>query len=1017
MKKHKIIIMIFFIILAILLIKNDSNAAYISNDINNIDEDEYPGYKNALLRLKNEYPNWDIKLLYTGLDWNYVIEHERTGHGNVPKSLIYDTFDESWRCQEEECIDRKYDVSGRWYCASRRAIEYMMDPRTSLDDSYIFQFQNLSSSLGERNEINKMVEETFLDEESGACVDAILYAAHRYDISPFHLVSRIIQEQGPAGSGRMNGYVYKKSVVYNLFNIKVSGNTDAGLLNGAAYAYDQEWFSKEASIVGGAEFIKENYFSTGQTTLYFQKYNVVDSTNLFNHQYMQNIRGANDEGYKISKSYKSNGIINSHFEFIIPIYNNMPNSPCSRPRYIQISDIKFEKQKYIIYIDDAVDISYELTPSNCDESQIDWSSSDPDILRVWHNRFRGLKEGTAEVIAKTTDGRIEKRITVIIRDKNKNYVQNIQFEKEKYIINIDEAVDIPFEFSPQDSVNAEFEWSSSDPEILRVWHNRFRGLKEGSAYVIARTIDGTYEKKLKVIIRDPEKNYVEDIIYDKQEYTINIDEAVDIPFEFTPKDSVNAEFEWSSSNPDILRVWHNRFRGLKEGTAYVVVRTSDESIEKKIKVNIIDYSKVEIEKILLEKDEYTVNIDDAIDISFGYEPSYAQKNTLEWSSSNPEILRVWHNRFRGLKEGTAYVIVKTDDERIERRIKVIVKDPDKVYVEDVECEKEEYITDIDEAVNLQYTVLPENSINAEFEWSSSDPDILRVSGNRYRGLKEGTAYVIVRTKDNMFEKRIRVTVENLNKPYVEKVQTDKEKYTIDIDEAVDLDYSYMPTNSKNAEFIWSSSNPEILRVWNNRFRGLKEGIAEVIVKTLDGRYEKRIEVIVNDPNKVYVEDIQFDKEEYRIEEDEAIDLPYKILPENSTNTELEWSSSNPGILRVWNNRFRGLKQGTAYVIVKTLDGRFEKKIKVTIKHSTPIYVEDIQFEQEEYTIVEDEAVDLPYTVLPENSVNAEFEWSSSDPDILRVWNNRFRGLKQGTAYVIVKTLDGRFEKRLKVVIE
>lgn len=118
--------------------------------------------------------------------------------------------------------------------------------------------------------------------------------------------------------------------VYNLFNINVSGNTSVGILAGARYAYDRGWFTLEDSIRGGAEFLKKNYISKGQSTLYFQKYNVVASP-LYEHQYMQNIRAANDEGNKIYNSYQKNGILNSHFEFVIPIYENMPTSPAPRP--------------------------------------------------------------------------------------------------------------------------------------------------------------------------------------------------------------------------------------------------------------------------------------------------------------------------------------------------------------------------------------------------------------------------------------------------------------------------------------------------------------------------------------------------------------------------------------------------------------------------------------------------------------------------------------------------------------
>ena len=85
-----------------------------------------------------------------------------------------------------------------------------------------------------------------------------------------------------------------------------------------------------------------------------------------------------------------------------------------------------------------------------------------------------------------------------------------------------------------------------------------------------------------------------------------------------------------------------------------------------------------------------------------------------------------------------------------------------------------------------------------------------------------------------------------------------------------------------------------------------------------------------------------------------------------------------------------------------MTGSFEKKFKVNVKK---IKVEDIKLQKEEFIVKENEAVDLPYTYTPSNSTNAKFIWKSSNPEILRVWYNRFRGLKQGTAYVIVKTED------------
>ncbi len=251
---------------------------------------------------------------------------------------------------------------------------------------------------------------------------------------------------------------------------------------------------------------------------------------------------------------------------------------------------------------------------------------------------------------------------------------------------------------------------------------------------------------------------------------------------------------------------------------------------------------------------------------------------------------------------------------------------------------------------------------------------------------------------------------------MQDVITDQEEYTIQVNEAVDVKYNYMPTNSTNAEFYWDSSNSNVLRVFGNRFRGLKPGTADLIIKTLDGTFEKRIKVTVKDAEKTMVKDVITDKEEYIIGMDEAINVSYTYEPSNSVNAEFYWDTSNPEVLRVFGNRFRGLKEGTAEVIIRTLDGTFEKRIKVIVKDKEKINVENLILDQEEYTIKVDEAMDISYDYEPSNATNAEFYWDSSNPEVLRVFGNRFRGLKEGTAEVVITTLDGKYEKRVKVIV-
>ena len=484
---------------------------------------------------------------------------------------------------------------------------------------------------------------------------------------------------------------------------------------------------------------------------------------------------------------------------------------------------------------------------------------------------------------------------------------------------------------------------------------------------------------------------------------------------FNPINVSNDEVEWYSSNPDVVRIWGNRIRGLQEGVATIKAISKSNQRIAFCKV-IVTKPKVALEKITVDKEEQVVNIDQTGDILVCFDPINCDDKEIYWKSSNPDVVRIWNGHFRGIKEGESVITAVTRAGGKQASCKVTVKDPNKINVEKIETDHEEYTINIGEAVDVGYTYKPSNATNAEFYWGTTNPEIIRVYGNRFRGLKEGTTELIVKTVDGKYEKKIKVTVKDPDKINVEKIETDHEEYTINIGEAVDVGYTYKPSNATNAEFYWGTTNPEIIRVYGNRFRGLKEGTTELVVKTVDGKYEKKIKVTVKDLDKINIEKIETDHEEYTINIGEAVDVGYTYKPSNATNAEFYWGTTNPEIIRVYGNRFRGLKEGTTELIVKTVDGKYEKKIKVTVKDPDKINVEKIETDHEEYTINIGEAVDVGYTYKPSNATNAEFYWGTTNPEIIRVYGNRFRGLKEGRTELIVKTVDGIYERRIKVIV-
>lgn len=161
------------------------------------------------------------------------------------------------------------------------------------------------------------------DGSGGLYQDVFVEVGSRTGVSPYHLASRVLQEQGTRGDSGLISGAYG---AYNYFNVKASGATDAEILaNGIAYAQSQGWVTRYASILGGAQVVGSNYISKGQDSLYLQKFDVDASHyGLYAHQYMQNIQAPMTESVSVRRAYSNAGALDNNYVFKIPVYLNMP---------------------------------------------------------------------------------------------------------------------------------------------------------------------------------------------------------------------------------------------------------------------------------------------------------------------------------------------------------------------------------------------------------------------------------------------------------------------------------------------------------------------------------------------------------------------------------------------------------------------------------------------------------------------------------------------------------------------
>jgi uncharacterized protein YraI len=311
-------------------------------------------YKPRLRQLHEAHPYWRFTAYHTSMTWDTAVANE----SKLGLNLIGSYKSDAWKSQEPGAFDSTGDYKAfdgsktnfyYWVAAGPNAVKYYMDPRNSLTEAAIFQFELLQykSDYQTKDGVNTILSTTpfygkSFQYTSGSTKKTISYtnafmdAAKKSGVSPYHLVSRMRQEvvtSVTTTSAAVTGTNSQYKGIYNFYNIGASHGTNP-TLNGLKWAstgttYLRPWTDRYRSIVGGGMFIGENYINKGQNTIYLEKFNVTN-TKPYTHQYMANVEAAYSEAAKTKKAY-SGAMDKQSLVFSIPVYKNMPSETAILP--------------------------------------------------------------------------------------------------------------------------------------------------------------------------------------------------------------------------------------------------------------------------------------------------------------------------------------------------------------------------------------------------------------------------------------------------------------------------------------------------------------------------------------------------------------------------------------------------------------------------------------------------------------------------------------------------------------
>ena len=305
------------------------------------------------------------------------------------------------------------------------------------------------------------------------------------------------------------------------------------------------------------------------------------------------------------------------------------------------------------------------------------------------------------------------------------------------------------------------EWYSDNENVATV--NPSSGYiyakNPGTAKVYAHTTDGSdIRQYITVTVQD--KIYVNSVELCPASISVAKGDCVDLAATVLPENATNRALEWTSSNSSVSGVYLGTVCGFEEGTATITATATDGS-GKSATCQVTVTSAVLVETVTVTPATKTLEYGKADFLHATVCPENALNRTVEWTSSNPDIVVVSPTEgiIYGKGEGTATVYATaTDGSGVRGSCVVTVPRLVPVYLVEV-CPEEQTMT-IGEEKQLDFDIYPANATNKMLQWNSSNTNVATVTAQSgyVKAIAEGETIITATAANGVVSNECKLSV-------------------------------------------------------------------------------------------------------------------------------------------------------------------------------------------------------------------------------------------------------------------
>ena len=424
-------------------------------------------------------------------------------------------------------------------------------------------------------------------------------------------------------------------------------------------------------------------------------------------------------------------------------------------------------------------------------------------------------------------GRIdEKSGNVTVEPGVKIGVTSVTLDKTDLTLDVNDTEKLTATVNPNDATNKTVTWKSDKPEIVEVDSNGNVTAKAAGTATITATADGK-SASCKVTVNGQTTVPVASVELNQTTLELIAGKEATLTATVKPDDATNKTVTWSSNNETVATVDNNgKVTAKAAGEAIITAKVGDKQVTCNVKVTAAE---VAVESVTLDQSSLELIAGKEATLTATVKPDNATNRTVAWESNATNVATVDNNgKVTAKAAGEAIITAKVGDKQVTCNVKVTAAE---VAVESVTLDQSSLELIAGKEATLTATVKPDNATNRTVAWESNATNVATVDNNgKVTAKAEGTAIITAKAGDKTATCTVTVTKADVKVTQI----TISGKNTLNVNDVATLTADVQPGDATNKTVVWTSENPDVVKVENGKVTALMPGQAVIKATAQDG---------------------------------------------------------------------------------------------------------------------------------------------------------------------------------------